>query len=48
MFDKHLLMWKKDLKFLSICIVCGFGLGNKLTQLNSFQVFKWEFVDCLP
>jgi hypothetical protein len=46
MFDKHVLMWKKGSKIVSICIVCDFGLGNKLTQINSFnQVFKWEFVD---
>ncbi len=49
MFDKHLLMWeKKNLKFYQFCIVCDFGLGAKLTQLNSFNIFKWEFIDCLP
>jgi hypothetical protein len=44
MFDKHLLMWEKNLKFYQFRIVCDFGLGAKLTQLNSFNVFKWEFI----
>jgi hypothetical protein len=30
MFDKHLFNVEKRSKFVSICIVCDFGLGNKI------------------